>query len=91
MRGYEDREIFISFSGGKDSTVVADLVKRATGRADICHLFGDTTLEFPETYNYIKEYKEYNYYLSVYLLQELEPTSAFLLQCGELLPQTPDA
>ena len=60
VRGYEDREIFISFSGGKDSTVVADLVKRATGRADICHLFGDTTLEFPETYNYIKEYKEYN-------------------------------
>ena len=60
VRGYEDREIFISFSGGKDSTVVADLVKRATGRADICHLFGDTTLEFPETYNYIKEYKEHN-------------------------------
>ena len=39
---------------------VADLVKRATGRADICHLFGDTTLEFPETYNYIKEYKKHN-------------------------------
>lgn len=60
VKDYDEREIFISFSGGKDSTVVADLVKRATGRTDICHLFGDTTLEFPETYNYIEKYKKCN-------------------------------
>jgi len=60
VKDYDDREIFVSFSGGKDSTVVADLVKRAMGRPDICHIFGDTTLEFPETENYIKEYKRHN-------------------------------
>ena len=40
-------EMFISFSGGKDSTVTADLVTRALANPKILHIFGDTTLEFP--------------------------------------------
>ena len=59
MSGYRLDEMFISFSGGKDSTVVADLVSRvAAGSQGILHIYGDTTLEFPETYRYVEEYKK---------------------------------
>lgn len=45
-------EMFVSFSGGKDSTVTSDLVTRAFATNKIKHIFGDTTLEFPLTYDY---------------------------------------
>lgn len=43
----------VSFSGGKDSTVVGRLVRDALQDNTVIHFFGDTTLEFPETYNYV--------------------------------------
>ena len=52
--------MFVSFSGGKDSTVVSDIVRRGIGNPKITHIFGDTTLEFPETYEYIKRFKQNN-------------------------------
>ena len=52
--------MFVSFSGGKDSTVVSDLVRKALGRPDIIHIFGNTTLEFPETYEYVQRFKAAN-------------------------------
>ena len=52
--------MFVSFSGGKDSTVVSDLVRKALSRPDIIHIFGNTTLEFPETYKYIERFKRDN-------------------------------
>lgn len=57
---YSQERIVISFSGGKDSTVVADLVIRALKNASLVHIFGDTTLEFPLTYEYIDRYKADN-------------------------------
>lgn len=51
---------FISFSGGKDSTVVSDLVRKALGNPSIIHIFGNTTLEFPHTYEYIERFKKEN-------------------------------
>jgi len=57
---YDNSSMFVSFSGGKDSTVVSSLVLRALGRPDIIHIFGNTTLEFPSTYEYIKRFKETN-------------------------------
>ncbi|MDD7636051.1 MAG: phosphoadenosine phosphosulfate reductase family protein [Clostridiales bacterium] len=51
-------DMFVSFSGGKDSTVTADLVTRALSNPQIMHIFGDTTLEFPFTYEYVKRFKE---------------------------------
>ena len=47
---YEEEEIVISFSGGKDSTVVADLVINALGNPSLVHIFGDTTIEYAERY-----------------------------------------
>lgn len=45
-------DMFVSFSGGKDSTVTSDLVTRAFATNKVKHIFGDTTLEFPLTYEY---------------------------------------
>lgn len=57
---YNMDDMFVSFSGGKDSTVVSDLVIRALATNDILHIFGDTTLEFEETYKYVKQFKKEN-------------------------------
>ena len=43
----------VSFSGGKDSSVVSRLVMDALQDDTIIHMFGDTTLEFKETYEYV--------------------------------------
>ena len=45
----------VSFSGGKDSTVVSRLVRDALQDETVIHYFGDTTLEFPSTYQYVQE------------------------------------
>lgn len=57
---YPQECIVISFSGGKDSTVVADLTIRALGNPSLVHIFGDTTLEFPLTIEYSKQYRKNN-------------------------------
>ena len=53
--------IVISFSGGKDSTVTADLAIKALSDPSLVHIFGDTTLEFPMTMEYARRYRENNY------------------------------
>lgn len=54
---YHEENIVLSFSGGKDSTVVADIVIKALGNPSLVHIFGDTTLEFPMTIEYAKRYR----------------------------------
>ena len=51
-------DMFVSFSGGKDSTVTSNLVLRALSTPQIMHIFGDTTLEFPFTYTYVERFKK---------------------------------
>lgn len=41
---------YVAFSGGKDSVVALDLVQRAVPHSDFCVIFGDTRMEFPDTY-----------------------------------------
>ena len=55
---FEEENVVISFSGGKDSTVTADVVIKALSNPSLVHIFGDTTLEFPMTYEYVKRYKD---------------------------------
>lgn len=50
-------DMFVSFSGGKDSTVTSDLVIKALSNPQVLHIFGDTTLEFPETMEYVTRFK----------------------------------
>lgn len=55
---YEEENIVVSFSGGKDSTVTADLAVRALSNPSLVHIFGDTTLEFPYTIDYAKRFRK---------------------------------
>ncbi len=54
---FNKRPILVSFSGGKDSTLVSHLVMSALGRSDILHILADTTIELPDTYQYIQDFK----------------------------------
>jgi phosphoadenosine phosphosulfate reductase len=54
---YPRDNVIISFSGGKDSTVVADLVVRVLRDPSLVHIFGNTTLEFPSTLEYVARYR----------------------------------
>ena len=54
---FDEEKIIVSFSGGKDSTVTADIVVKALSNPSIVHIFGDTTLEFPSTIEYVKRFK----------------------------------
>lgn len=48
----------VAFSGGKDSCVLLDLVKKALPKGSFVVVFGDTGMEFPDTYEAIKKTKQ---------------------------------
>ncbi len=43
----------VAFSGGKDSIVLLELVKKALPRSSYLVVFGDTKMEFPDTYELV--------------------------------------
>lgn len=45
----------VAYSGGKDSAVLLDLVKKALPKGCFVVIFGDTGMEFPDTYDVVKE------------------------------------
>lgn len=45
----------VAFSGGKDSCVLLDLVKKALPKGSFVVVFGDTGMEFPDTYEVIRK------------------------------------
>ena len=57
---YKDKvDIFhVSFSGGKDSEVALDLVQRALPHNDFVVIFGDTGMEFSDTYEAVEMAKK---------------------------------
>ena len=44
----------VAFSGGKDSAVLLDLVKKALPNGSFVVIFGDTGMEFPDTYKIVE-------------------------------------
>ena len=58
VEGFDEEHIVLSFSGGKDSTATADVVIKSLGNPSLVHIFGNTTLEFPLTYEYANRYRE---------------------------------
>lgn len=44
----------VAFSGGKDSAVLLDLVKNALPKGSFVVIFGDTGMEFPDTYDAVE-------------------------------------
>ena len=68
---YEDKSVFtVSYSGGKDSQAVLDLVTRVIPPDKLIVVFSDTTLESKFTYENLK--KTRSHYLSKYLTWNLE-------------------
>ena len=55
---FDQSSIFCSFSGGKDSTVTSSLVMRALDTEKIIHIYGDTTLEYPTSAQYITAFRK---------------------------------
>ena len=56
-----DKKVYVSFSGGKDSTVLADLVAKVCEMFN-CKLvlwFSDTGLEYPEVREHVKAFPKY--------------------------------
>ena len=49
---YGEDKVYVSFSGGKDSTVLLDLVRQVN--PNISAVFVDTGLEYPETKEFVK-------------------------------------
>ena len=47
----------VAFSGGKDSAVLLDLVKKALPMSSFVVIFGDTGMEFPDTYEAVEKAK----------------------------------
>ena len=50
---------YVAFSGGKDSIVTLDIVQRALPHNSFKVLFGDTGMEFPDTYKTVDVIEEY--------------------------------
>ena len=48
----------VAFSGGKDSIVLLDLVKKALPKSGFIVVFGDTGMEFPDTYEAVNIIEE---------------------------------
>ena len=55
---FDEEKIVISFSGGKDSTITADVVTKALSNPSLVHIFGNTTLEFPSTVTYAERFRD---------------------------------
>ena len=47
----------VAFSGGKDSEVLLDLVRKTLPKKSFVVVFGDTGMEFPDTYETVEETK----------------------------------
>lgn len=76
--------VVISFSGGKDSTVTADLTVKALGDPSLVHIFGNTTLEFPLTIEYAERFHKAN--LKAIFKVAINREQDFYKMCEEIGP-----
>lgn len=81
---YKEENIVISFSGGKDSTVTADLATKALSNPSLVHIFGNTTLEFPLTVEYANRFRD-NHPLAIFQIAKNEEQN-FYDVCEDIGP-----
>ena len=82
--GFDEERLVISFSGGKDSTVTADVVVKALSNPSLVHIFGNTTLEFPTTIKYAEMYRK-NHPQAIFLFAKNEE-QVFYDVCEDIGP-----
>ncbi|MGN1166042.1 MAG: phosphoadenosine phosphosulfate reductase family protein [Lachnospiraceae bacterium] len=81
---FDEERIVISFSGGKDSTVTADVVIKALSDPSLVHIFGNTTLEFPYTVEYAERYRD-NHPQAIFQIAKNEE-QVFMDVCEDIGP-----
>lgn len=96
---YPQRLPIVSFSGGKDSAVVSFLVRKALKTDKVLHIFGDTTIEYPDTYRYVTQFRSKNPYIPFAvprceqdwftMCDALEPPSRILRWCCTVFKASP--
>ncbi len=99
IKRFSRRRLMVSFSGGKDSTVVSSLVRRALGHSNILHIFGDTTLEDENTYDYVNRFRTENPLIPFFdacaehdfheLVEEMGPPSRMMRWCCTIFKAGP--
>ena len=92
---------YVAFSGGKDSVVALDLVQRALPHDAFLVLFGDTQMEFPDTYDLVEKQREIcskddigfhiakSQYTPEYTWKEFGPPSQTIRWCCSVHKTTP--
>jgi len=60
VKKFPKKKPVVSISGGKDSAVVSFLVAKALRPKRISYMFADTTMEYSDTYKYIKRFLKRN-------------------------------
>lgn len=71
---------YVAFSGGKDSLVVLDLVQKSLPHSSFKVLFGDTRMEFPDTYKAVNDIKKWCEYIGIQFLtakSHLDPSDSW--------------
>lgn len=81
---FPEENLVISFSGGKDSTVTADVVVKALSNPSLVHIFGNTTLEFPSTITYAERFRE-NHPNAIFMIAKNEDQN-FYDVCDDIGP-----
>ena len=81
---FDEERLVISFSGGKDSTVTADVVTKALSNPSLVHIFGNTTLEFPSTVAYAERFRE-NHPQAIFLFAKNDE-QVFMDVCEDIGP-----
>lgn len=81
---FPEENLVISFSGGKDSTVTADIVVKALSNPSVVHIFGNTTLEFPSTITYAERFRE-NHPNAIFMVAKNEDQN-FYDVCDDIGP-----
>lgn len=81
---FDEERLVISFSGGKDSTVTADVVTKALSNPSLVHIFGNTTLEFPFTVAYAERFRE-NHPQAIFLVAKNDE-QIFMDVCEDIGP-----
>ena len=56
VREFSEDGVFVSFSGGKDSTVLLHIIRERMGLRSIPAVFVDTGLEYPEIRQFVKTF-----------------------------------
>ncbi len=75
--------VLVAFSGGKDSTAVSVLCRKSVGHSSVIHIFSDTTVEAPDTYDYLSRFQRENPRVP---LIRVGPSVGFLDMCSEIGP-----